>query len=403
MKISSILLFAGMMVLAFSAGYFCGSPGQNIGIPPVEMPQRSLQNSSQQDRLPGLDSSSDSALISIDPMTMRSRAFAILSITHDVERMRAFCDLLPSVSAANWRQTLDAFRAQEKSDGRFRDAEFQFLLDQIARVDSKNGVSEIVFSKDLELSRRSYRFLKSWASSDPAQAVAWIETQDSTIRDAYLPPLVSGLAESEPARARPLLYAAPAGTYDSSLGTFVDGMVAARGFRSAEEFYDSVRSDPQAPPQLVKELYYKLSNARVSIAQAQNDAPGLLAWADRDFPAGRSQGVGILTSAARMDGPRTLSWLDARRERLSKEDADFLCGAVAVEWQSHRPQEAVQWLSAHANHPQRDTMAVAIAIARTHDSNIPQAQAAIATITDPQRRSAAISKVLQVAPQFRRE
>jgi hypothetical protein len=403
MKVSSVLLLTGATILVFLAGYLCGTLGQTAGGPPLENHKPVSQNTSSQEPLNGIDSSSNAAPASIDPATMRARAFAVLNIARDVERMRAFCELLPSVNAENWRQALDAFRAQEKTEGRYRDAEFNFLLDQIARVDPENGVSEIVFSKDPHLSRRSYQVLKSWAESDPAAAVAWAEAQDVSIRNAYLPPLISGLAASAPHRARPFLYAAPPATYDSSVGSLVYGIVAANGFRSAQEFYDAVRLDPQAPPAFVKELYYKLSNSRVLIAQAQNDAAGLLAWADRDFPGGRSQGVGILTSAARMDGQATFAWLDARRDRLTEENADFLCAAVAKEWQSHRPEEAFEWLSAHPDHPHRDAMAVAIAIARANDSKIPQAQAALATIADPTRRSAAEAEVLQHAPGFRRQ
>ena len=214
MKLNLSTMLAAVVLIgagAFMAGRLSSSNASAAG--------RDGPAETRSSRAAGRDSDGESAASRKNPRATKpersesgiskdrlARLEAIVRGENPLERNRALLAFLDQLGPGDFEAAVAHFRSLGITDG--RNGEYSLLLTAWAQADPLAALTYADentsggFAKDT--------ILTSWASTDPEAAIRWAQdNHEGDEPNPYLPGIIRGLAESDPARATELLASMP--------------------------------------------------------------------------------------------------------------------------------------------------------------------------------------------------
>ena len=259
-----------------------------------------------------------------------TRLEAIVRGENPLERNRALLAFIDQLGPGDFEAAVAHFRSLGITDS--RTGEYSLLLTAWAQADAVSALSYAKENTNGGFAQDT--MLTSWASTDPEAAIRWAQSNhDGDGPNPYLPGIIRGLAQSDPARATELLASLPRSQERGRGLDFVlphlleQGAIATRAWiaaltddalkngameRVAEKLADS---DPAGTASWLLANPGEAANRRI------DDVYGV--WANKDqlaalnsfraLPAGdtRSNALrGVISSVAAMDPKAAVSLLN---------------------------------------------------------------------------------------------
>ncbi len=136
----------------------------------------------------------------------QTRLEAIVRGENPLERSRALLAYLEQLGPGDFENAVAHFRSLGITDSRI--GEYSMLLSAWAQADPVAALTYAKANTRGELARDT--ILTTWAANDPEAALRWAQSNhEGDGANPYLPGIIRGLAESNPARASELLAAMP--------------------------------------------------------------------------------------------------------------------------------------------------------------------------------------------------
>ena len=259
-----------------------------------------------------------------------TRLEAIVRGENPLERNRALLAFIDQLGPGDFEAAVAHFRSLGITDS--RTGEYSLLLTAWAQADAVSALSYAKENTNGGFAQDT--MLTSWASTDPEAAIRWAQSNhEGDGPNPYLPGIIRGLAQSDPARATELLASLPRSVERGRGLDFVlphlleQGAIATRAWiaaltddalkngameRVAEKLADS---DPAGTAS------WLLANPGEAANRRMDDVYGV--WANKDqlaalnsfraLPAGdtRSNALrGVISSVAAMDPKAAVSLLN---------------------------------------------------------------------------------------------
>jgi hypothetical protein len=216
MKFKTTTVLAAL-VLCGLGGFFAGragSPGQS----PVSSdgPAETRRSSRGSSRNSINDSTAATRKIPRDAKSAHSgattpkdplaRLDAIVRIENPLERNRALLAYLEQLGPGDFEKAVAHFRSLGITDS--RTGEYSMLLSAWAQADP---IAALTYAKDNTRGGLAQdTVLTTWAATDPEAAIRWAQSNhEGDGANPYMPGIIRGLAESNPARASELLASMP--------------------------------------------------------------------------------------------------------------------------------------------------------------------------------------------------
>jgi hypothetical protein len=135
-----------------------------------------------------------------------ARLEAIVRGENPLERNRALLAFLDQLGPGDFEAAVAHFRSLGITDS--RNGEYSLLLTAWAQADPLSALTYAEENTNGGFAQDT--ILTSWASTDPEAAIRWAQTNhDGDGPNPYLPGIIRGLAQSDPARATELLASMP--------------------------------------------------------------------------------------------------------------------------------------------------------------------------------------------------
>jgi hypothetical protein len=140
------------------------------------------------------------------PQERNSKLETIVRNENPLDRQRALLAFINQLAPGDFLSAVDSFRSLGITDSRI--GEYSLLLTAWAQADPNAALeyakanTRNAFAQDT--------ILTSWGSTDPEAAIRWAQANhDGDGANPYLPGIIRGLVESDPARATELMAAMP--------------------------------------------------------------------------------------------------------------------------------------------------------------------------------------------------
>ena len=385
MRLPLLVLIPSVAVLAFAGGYLVGDADSAW-----ETEKRAPVSHQIVDRTgPAEQIPKGHATDALTSESIQVSLFGVLSHSDEIARMREFCALLPQVTVENWRGAVTAFRIQREKLGRSYDREMRYFLQHLGRVAGKAPLEEALDGSSRDLPKSSvYDILEGWASVAPDATLEWFRSRSPLQQNQLRVGVAVGMAQVDPKRALAFLSSEPDVNWDLIGTMLLERAVNHGGFRSGEEVFVALQSNPKVPSEELHGAFDALTHKRVFMGVSQSDAGGMLEWLSPYFASGMKRGsTELLTAAARIDPTLTISWMDARAGDGGISELQY--NTVAEVWYRKAPAEFAAWLKENLNHPQHDNMAHSIAGMLINDSKTDDAAPLVELLRDPALRTKA--------------
>ena len=135
-----------------------------------------------------------------------TRLEAIVRGENPLERNRALLAFIDQLGAGDFEAAVAHFRSLGITDS--RNGEYSLLLTAWAQADALSALSYAKENTNGGFAQDT--ILTSWASTDPEAAIRWAQSNhDGDGPNPYLPGIIRGLTQSDPARATELLASMP--------------------------------------------------------------------------------------------------------------------------------------------------------------------------------------------------
>ena len=215
MKLTPLTALAALVLIGVG-GFMAGrassptSSADPVQAGPAET--RSTRSSSRNSSGNGADSHSASRVARpgrdaklTDPDRLAHLA-SIIRGENPLDRSRALLAYIDQLAPGDFEGAVAHFRSLGLTEGRM--GEYSLLLTAWAQADP---VSALAYAKDNTTNGfATGTILTSWASTDPEAAIRWAKANhQGDDANPYLPGIIRGIAESDPARATELLTSMP--------------------------------------------------------------------------------------------------------------------------------------------------------------------------------------------------
>jgi hypothetical protein len=258
-------------------------------------------------------------------------------------------------------------------------------------VAGKEALEETLTLDATRIQNRAPLILIGWAANDPQEAREWFARQTSEFQQEYAGSFLRGIARAEPSAAVSILASQFADNRDFLTPQIVDGMITRGGVREAEEVLLQLRDGGDIPYAVRGSLFGGVAMRQIQMARMDGNPAKVLDWTER-YMAPNLAGPKALTSlvsfAAQSDAPSTWKWVESHTGEWTPQQAEAVFPAIAIRMQEQAPEEFAEWMNANPDHPQRDTMAAAIARQIAQKGELEQATKWLEVIPDPGKRAA---------------
>jgi hypothetical protein len=354
-------------------------------------------------------SEGESVLASAAPLSgeqIRVQTFELLAAPDSFERMRRLCEMIPHVTAENWREFVDAFVRQTATTGRIHNTEWALAMERVGQVAGREAIEEAFASEKSRVQSRAPLLLTGWASTDPKAAQEWFDRLGPDMQSTYAGPFLSGLARKEPSTALELLATRFADNRDALTPQIVDGMVRRGGVREAEEVLLQLRDGSDIPEAVKGSFFGGVAMRQIEMARMQGEPSKVLEWADRYMGpnvAGPKALSSLVTFAAQSDASTAFNWVEAHSGEWTPKQAGSIYPALAARLQSQAPEQFASWMESNPDHPQRESMAIAVARQIAQNGRIDEARQWLELIPDTSKRNTVEQELRKLSAQAQPE
>jgi hypothetical protein len=378
-------------VIAYAAGYSGRSAGrgQAVSISEPAGKQAGVPDAS------GVGQPKSGAAVATDALTgeqARARTFEVLSVANRVQRMRALCDLIPTITGANWREVLDGVSRLARTEGRtFNNTpEFHMILEQIGHAAGTEALNDALNSKRPDAPEMLEFMLKGLAAQNPKEALAWYGQLPPDRQAALTDRIVEAIALADPAQSLEMAFQTDKARQDRLLPIAMNAAFQQFGFRCAEEVLQSVRWRTDVPDDSKGWLFLSLAGRRIQMNSENGKPLDSLDWFEPYIGQtfiGPHATRDMITSAAESDPAKTMGWLERNGSRFTAAQSDAAFGAMAVSWEKQDPSALSAWLGAHPDHPQRDRLASTASTQALAADRLDEAERLLNLVSDPALRA----------------
>lgn len=358
-RLSSIALWATCLAIAFTAGYFVGSP--NTGVEDRIGDARPSHTTGRNDgshHESSTHSGSNSGLRTSDTFhnsEARAQTFEMLREPDRMERVRKLCNLLATVTRENWRDVFEGFRRQAAVEGRIGDEEWNLMLRQIGRVAGADAM-KFLESEKLDEPNKVLTVYSGWAETDPRAAKAWggnnIHQLDSTQRSEAF---YRGAASGDPEVALEIAFETPQTKRVYEI--IIEGAIQRGGLKGADELVTSVLTDKSSAQEKFGQrgwLFGALVESHIKAARSANDPARVLGWLDAHLGQQYIDGEAVYHAthyAAEANPSTTLDWISDRADRMTEQHAWWCVRDAADAWRKKDSDQFAEWVKTNADHP----------------------------------------------------
>ena len=341
--------------------------------------------------------------VSMSADEVRLRTFEVLSVGSRVQRMRALCELLPTINHDNWRAVLEGMARLLRTEGRgFNDTpEYHMILEQIGEVAGLEALNEALRSNRPDAHEMISFLLKGMAGRDPKSALDWYH-QIAADKQAWLADeIVYAMAKASPETSIEMSIQIPKAGRDALIRAAINEAMQQRGIREAEHLLEVMRWRSDLPEDVKGSIFLALTDRRMQMNGMDGKPLENLSWAENyvgETFIGPNATRSLITTAALSDPVKTMDWLDRHGASLTETQAEAAYGAMANIWERQDPAAVAAWIGAHPPDPLRDRLAGKAAMAALGAGRLDDAQSLANTITDPQARApveAALARIQQ--------
>lgn len=398
-------LWALAVATAFVAGYFAGDA-------PTARDASTLLAASPNAAPPGSGSEGDTSRASFDERIAsiasahvaltgdeaRALTFEVLAEPNRIERMRKLCELLPSVTSENWRAALDGFQRQMRTEGRMSSDNWDIMLERVGEVAGAAALADALSSEEPRDQHRVGWLFKGWLARDPKAGVEWFQAQAAETQKSLRSELAVGVSRADPKQAIELVVVHP--ELRGQATNIMANAIQRSGFRGAEELLASISARSDIADAMKGDFFLALSQRKLRmIADSQGGASAALDWLDAYIGqpyVGANASRGFFGRAAAADPQATMTWLEARADRLTPDQAEAAAASATQTWQGQAPEQFKAWMNANPDHPLHDAMAQNAASSLARNGSIDEARQWEATIRNPAVR-ATLDQLIQKA------
>ncbi len=386
-----------VVVIAYGIGYSGRSDSgakvvTGTALPTTPWPEQAV--ASVQTSASGIEErggvAAPAALASGDPMQLRT--FQTLSIGNRLQRMRALCDLMPSINKANWREVLNGVSRSTQSQGRsFNDtAEYHMLLEQIGEVAGTEALTEALNSKRRDTHEMLTSLLKGVASRDPKAVEDWYGQLPADQQAGMQEQVIWAIAAGDPAKSIEMAFSTNKSMQDRLFPAAMNEAFQQGGFAAGERILDGVRARSDVTDASKGWLFMCLAERRIQM-NAESGAPlETLIWVESYIGQpfiGPNATKEMITSAAQSDPAKTMTWLEQHSAAMTQPQTEAAYAAMASAWEGQDPGALSAWLSSHTDSPQHDRLAGGAAMQALRANRIQDAQELMQQMTDPAARA----------------
>ena len=329
----------------------------------------------------------------LDVEQARNHTFQILSERDRFVRMRAVCELIPSITKDNWRGVLDAFSRQCRMEGRTfsEGADFHLVLEQIGKVAGEDAVNERLDASNPNAKEIASYVLTGWAEQDAKDAEAWFLNLPPEKRQPLLSRLVVGLARNDPRESLEFAFAQKVFQEWNSDATYlVAEAVQQSGFQVTEDLLRQVSAHPEIPDGQRGKMFGAVAETKVKMNAEAGTPMATLDWfqqyVGQTYIGPIATGT-IISQAATSDPAQTESWLAQYGDRLTPVQRNSAVTTLARIWQQQSPDAFAGWLTGHPDDTQHDELAAAATMQQLSKGQFDQAQRWSSLINDPNTRA----------------
>lgn len=355
-RLSSIALWATSLVIAFTAGYFVGSPDTTVEKRTGDV--RTAGSNNGNDRQNSTDSNSSSASRTSDPFhnsEVRAQTFEMLREPDRMERARKLSNLLVAVTRENWRDVFEGFRRQAAVEGRIGDEEWDLMLRQIGRVAGGDAL-RFLESEKIEEPHKILAVYSGWAESDPRAAKAWtgnnIHQVDSTLRSEAF---YRGAASGNPEAALEIAFETPQTKRVYEM--IIEGAIQRGGLKGADALVAAALAGKLPAQEKFGQagwLFRALVENHIKAARSANDPARVLGWLDAHLGQQYMDGEAVYHAthyAAEANPPSTIDWISERVDRMTEQHAWWCLRDAADAWRKKDSDQFAEWVKANPDHP----------------------------------------------------
>ena len=328
----------------------------------------------------------------LDEQQAAERAHQAVSRAKEYERIDSACDLIPKITAENWRGVFETLGAMnDKEDpSLYTTASYHLIMEQIGKVAGADVLNEELAKPNWR--RMTLRFvLSGWAEKDPKSAVAWYGQIVPNDQQVLIQGLVTGLARVDSGesrgiwRCRTSSFSRMMTRRPSFVRRFREG-----GARAGARSIDNLAGRKDLPPSVKGQIFGALAQVKVDKSAAAGKPLATLDWMEQyvgqEVMDSRATAL-ILTKAALADPSKTLAWLQKNGARFTTDQQKEAFPAVARACLQKDPEQFAAWLTANPDDPQHDQFAATAAQRQLAAGNLDDAQRWLQLIGDPDLRA----------------
>lgn len=398
--------WALLAIIAFATGYSFSD--RNRLVPAESKPSRNSlvdRPSAAVDERRAISTSSITR-VAITPEEARMRTFELLAEPNRVERMRRLCELLPSVTTANWRDVLSAFDLQMHAEGRKSTDNWDIVLERIGEVAGAAALDDAL-SPDHSVDRHRVGWmLKGWLSNDPKGGIQWFATQPAATQEWLINDFVIGISRTDPKQALTMAAQQSQNVWNGTIPYILANAVQLGGLRANEELLVAMRDRPDIPDTMKGMAFGNTALRRIDIARTRDQPLSVLDWANQyvgqEF-MGPNASREIVAFAAEKDPRATMNWIENHQGEWTPRQEAAIYPLIAQAMQAQKPEEFAAWMIANPDHPQRDLMLEGASRHWIQSGNLEEARRLTNSVVNPQARARLEQSLRQLESNLQRQ
>ena len=322
------------------------------------------------------------------PADARLRMFEILSKTNRFERYRDISAFTAHITKENWREVLEAFAVQRRTEGRKYNgtAELHMVLERIGELAGQEALNQYAAMGDDDTREICKYVAQAWSKKDPQAAVAWYQQLPPAKQQQVHDGMMASLIHTNLPEAVELAMQGTVPMQQSDAGVIMKVALKEQGFDAAEKLLAGVEQRSEMADASKGSLFLKLAQRKIKDAAAAGDPFRALDWYGQ-YVGKTYMGPGstslVMLSAAASDPGKALRWLQSQGAALTPTQRDAAYPALARGWQQQSADGLANWLTAHSEDPQHDKMAAAVAQQQIASGQVTDAQRWTSMVADP--------------------